>query len=182
VKWPGLEAVRDNLKFSLESWPEAGLKVDFVLVPSVISPYLEAAVTEDGEFSEADPPQLASSMRGHLELQLFGKRLRLVGAFSVKVEFNCHRCLAAFVDRLGDNIAETVELVRDDREPDDESGAAVRIINNEFDLTPLICEFFWLAWPMKVLCRPDCAGLCLTCGANLNEGPCSCHKTQIVRH
>jgi uncharacterized protein len=31
-----------------------------------------------------------------------------------------------------------------------------------------------LAAPLHVLCRPDCRGLCPTCGQNLNEEPCSC--------
>ena len=29
-------------------------------------------------------------------------------------------------------------------------------------------------YPMKVLCREDCKGLCPQCGKNLNKGPCSC--------
>ena len=31
-----------------------------------------------------------------------------------------------------------------------------------------------LEHPIRVLCKPDCCGLCPTCGANLNEGACSC--------
>ena len=31
-------------------------------------------------------------------------------------------------------------------------------------------------WPMKVLCKEDCKGVCQFCGANLNEGQCSCKK------
>lgn len=27
---------------------------------------------------------------------------------------------------------------------------------------------------VKFLCKPDCRGLCLSCGMNLNEGGCSC--------
>ncbi len=30
--------------------------------------------------------------------------------------------------------------------------------------------------PIRILCQPDCKGLCLSCGANLNEGPCGCQK------
>ena len=29
------------------------------------------------------------------------------------------------------------------------------------------------------LCKPDCAGLCSNCGANLNEGPCNCDKEDV---
>ena len=28
--------------------------------------------------------------------------------------------------------------------------------------------------PIRVLCRPDCRGLCAYRGTNLNEGPCDC--------
>lgn len=31
-----------------------------------------------------------------------------------------------------------------------------------------------LELPIRVLCRPDCRGLCEHCGANLNNGPCGC--------
>jgi uncharacterized protein len=30
------------------------------------------------------------------------------------------------------------------------------------------------ALPAAILCRDDCAGLCPTCGTNLNEGSCDC--------
>ena len=31
-----------------------------------------------------------------------------------------------------------------------------------------------LRWPIRVLCREDCKGICSRCGANLNIGACSC--------
>jgi uncharacterized protein len=35
-------------------------------------------------------------------------------------------------------------------------------------------EQFYLALPMKPLCRDDCQGLCPTCGINWNKGTCDC--------
>jgi uncharacterized protein len=35
-------------------------------------------------------------------------------------------------------------------------------------------QYALLAIPMKPLCREGCAGLCPTCGRNLNQGPCDC--------
>ncbi len=35
-------------------------------------------------------------------------------------------------------------------------------------------EQFYLALPMKPLCREDCQGLCVVCGANLNRATCDC--------
>lgn len=33
-----------------------------------------------------------------------------------------------------------------------------------------------LDYPLKILCKPDCKGLCPRCGKNLNEGPCGCER------
>ena len=44
------------------------------------------------------------------------------------------------------------------------------------DLTEQIIEALSLAAPMKPLCRPDCKGICASCGKNLNEGNCGCTK------
>jgi len=40
---------------------------------------------------------------------------------------------------------------------------------------------FILSMDTKCLCRPDCAGLCDRCGANLNLGPCRCQKPRDPR-
>lgn len=46
------------------------------------------------------------------------------------------------------------------------------------DLAPLIREYLLLEVPIKPICRPDCRGLCLECGANLNETACP-HQAQV---
>jgi uncharacterized protein len=47
------------------------------------------------------------------------------------------------------------------------------------DLAPLVRELSLLSLPIKVLCRPDCRGLCQECGANLNHGDCGCAEEEI---
>ncbi|MBR5260400.1 MAG: DUF177 domain-containing protein [Eggerthellaceae bacterium] len=34
--------------------------------------------------------------------------------------------------------------------------------------------------PLVPLCDEDCKGLCLSCGSNLNEGPCDCEPVEEV--
>lgn len=41
-------------------------------------------------------------------------------------------------------------------------------------MTPLIEQALLLELPLVPLCADDCKGICPRCGANLNEGPCSC--------
>jgi uncharacterized protein len=175
-----MENVKDNLVFSLDSWPEAGIACEFTLSPSVFLPYLEP-----GEEDSFEVPTLVTSLRGNLELSLLsGGRLRIKGAFAVKAEMICARCLSVFVGKVGDSIEEIVEL--GDPAPEasvEEKECFVPLRNGRFfDLTPLLAELFWLSWPIKSVCRPDCQGLCPGCGANLNDGPCLCGETKATRH
>ena len=43
-------------------------------------------------------------------------------------------------------------------------------------IDPDIRDEIILDHPIRILCRPDCRGLCAFCGANLNEGPCDCNN------
>ncbi|KPV54209.1 hypothetical protein SE17_05135 [Kouleothrix aurantiaca] len=42
------------------------------------------------------------------------------------------------------------------------------------DLGEALREYALLEMPMQPLCRPDCKGLCPTCGADRNQGECGC--------
>lgn len=44
--------------------------------------------------------------------------------------------------------------------------------NGHINLAPLVREFMLLDVPISPICRTDCRGLCLECGANLNIAPC----------
>ena len=46
--------------------------------------------------------------------------------------------------------------------------------DHRIDMAQLIQAALLLDIPVIPLCEDDCKGLCLKCGANLNEGPCSC--------
>lgn len=47
------------------------------------------------------------------------------------------------------------------------------------DLAPVVRELSLLDIPIKILCQPDCHGLCQICGQNLNEGDCGCPEEDI---
>ena len=49
------------------------------------------------------------------------------------------------------------------------------------DLGEALRQYALMSMPGKPLCRPDCAGLCPSCGANLNEGPCACQPQSESR-
>ena len=54
---------------------------------------------------------------------------------------------------------------------DDEELRTLYLENDQLDLSAWARDALVLALPDKILCRPDCAGLCAVCGENLNERP-----------
>lgn len=47
-------------------------------------------------------------------------------------------------------------------------------------LEDVVREQVLLSLPGRTLCRPDCKGLCVHCGQNLNAGTCNCAETASV--
>ena len=105
-------------------------------------------------------------------------RFRLDGTVQTVLELSCSRCLEPF--RLPVESAFDVRYLPQTEntgaereiEEDDLSDAFYR--DDEIDLGQLMDEQFYLALPMKPLCRADCRGLCPHCGANLNLETCGC--------
>ena len=51
--------------------------------------------------------------------------------------------------------------------------------HHHLDLTEAVRQALVMHQPMRPLCRPDCAGLCSRCGADLNQGPCDCPEEPV---
>jgi uncharacterized protein len=82
-------------------------------------------------------------------------------------EGECRRCLAP---ARGEVEARVRELFAPDSDPDE----TYPLGGDQLDLEPLARDAVLLELPLAPLCREGCAGLCPTCGANRNEGTCSC--------
>ncbi len=87
-------------------------------------------------------------------------KLVVKGGWEVGVALECGRCADFFSTSMADS-----SFLRDY-----EISGGVETV----DVTPDIREDILLALPAYPVCRPDCQGLCPTCGKNLNEGPCAC--------
>ncbi len=116
-----------------------------------------------GQIYAVDPAPLAAELT---VAQVEGGRL--VGLrFDVSVSGPCMRCLAA---------ARLPLRVRA-REYDDEAPAArgnestAYVDDDVVDLSQWALDEVALALPEQILCRPDCAGICPTCGKDLNLEP-----------
>ena len=150
----------------------------------------------DDEFSVLGPV----AFKGTLTRR--GERFHLKGRVTATLQLSCGRCLTPFpkqVDTAVDltyipertpvvapkeavkapgkgakapAVEEDVELVEEDLDT-----AYYR--DHVLDLAEMLREQFYLALPMQPLCRPDCQGLCPSCGIDRNVDTCQC-KTEWI--
>ena len=123
-------------------------------------------------------------VQGKIKLVRTGQGMLVKGILHTQVEVTCSRCLSFFSCPLTLNIEEEYLLTTDIV-----SGASLPLpeepgcftIDERFvlDLTEAIHQYVMLAIPMKPLCHQDCAGICPTCGHDLNQGPCGCLPQRV---
>jgi uncharacterized protein len=107
-------------------------------------------------------------------------RFELAGRLTAVLELSCSRCLEPLrwpVDatfRLRYQPSSFDVAVEGDRAVDEDDFEVAFYEGDTIDLGQLMREQFYLALPMKPLCRDECRGLCPVCGANRNTTTCAC--------
>ena len=84
----------------------------------------------------------------------------------------CDRCCESFSRPVSFDVRAvlTTEL-----ENEDEADIWTFLLENDkADLDEILTTAFVLNMDSKLLCKPDCKGLCFRCGKNLNHGDCDC--------
>ncbi len=106
------------------------------------------------------------------------------GTARVEVHCQCSRCLEEFDTELEFDFEEEYLPSRDITTgallpvPEDDSAFLIDE-NHILDFGEAIRQYTVINTPIRVLCRPDCAGLCPTCGKNLNFGRCDCRPEAV---
>lgn len=98
------------------------------------------------------------------------------GVLVVPWRAQCRRCAA---EASGVLEAHVDERFRPGATPDDEDDYPLD--DESVDLAPLVRDAVVLELPLAPLCRPDCAGLCATCGEDRNVASCRCQPERDVR-
>jgi uncharacterized protein len=158
-----------DLLLDLSQMREARDRVERTFDPSALPEGAEDA------FRVAAPVRLA------FDIFKDGTQFRLVGQIRSTLALSCGRCL--------DDIELPVDLPFDllylphaanagegEVEVEDDDLTTAFYSDDQIDLGQLMLEQFFLAAPMKPLCRESCRGLCPECGTNLNTGTCSCER------
>jgi uncharacterized protein len=127
-------------------------------------------------------------LRGAVELtgdiRKDAQKVRVTGHIRATLECDCGRCLEPFpvpVDTTFDLLflPATANKGREDQAVAEDDLGVAFYKDDVIDLRQLIREQFYLALPMKPLCRDDCQGLCPVCGINRNREVCSCDTAWV---
>ena len=136
------------MKVKVRGIPKDGFHLEKNIEP------VEIGLTED-DMVCLEPLSIA------IDLERIGNAVVAEIAVTTKVGFSCTRCLEEIEK-------ETTGEYKFEYEVDERT---------EFiDLGEDIRQEMLINQPVKILCREDCKGICLHCGANLNEEDCSCGK------
>jgi len=123
-------------------------------------------------------------VEGRVSLVRTDRGILARGTLGTQVEVTCSRCLrqspCVLTLAIEEEFFPTTDVLTGAPVPvpDDAAGSTIDE-HHILDLTETVRQYGVLALPMKPLCKEDCAGLCPTCGHNLNNGPCECPKQEI---
>lgn len=123
---------------------------------------LEKVTLEDLEISQ---------LKGSVQIGRTPQGLIVQGKFSAEATLECVRCLNGFVHAL---TWQFTELYAFNEKSKSESGLLLPD-DAHIDLAPLLREYALLEVPINPLHIPECKGLCVECGQDLNVEDCG-HK------
>jgi uncharacterized protein len=167
---------KPTLVINVSQIPAEGLPVEVDLDP--------AEVHLQGE--ESFTLQAGGTLRCRVELG-DEESVHVRGRLAARLGLQCGRCLEPF-DLPVDQDLDLFYLphqanAADDEEDEIELTGRDMVVayyrEGRLDLGDMVREQFFLALPMKRVCRQDCAGLCPICGVNRNQTECRCVVAEV---
>ncbi|HKZ01862.1 MAG TPA: DUF177 domain-containing protein [Pyrinomonadaceae bacterium] len=132
----------------------------------------------DARVTLVEPPNIS----GRISRE--ARKIRVEGNMHARAKVECDRCLVPIelpvdstfkLDYVTPAEYESIhahELAEEDLTLSVFDGVSI-------DLDEIAREQVLLAVPAQTLCRTECKGLCVTCGADLNSGDCGCEVAKI---
>ncbi len=147
-----------------------------------VSGLLKSSLGSKRNYTVSDTIKISGSdslVQGEVWLTRTDRGILLKAELRTEVEVTCSRCLSPFRSPLTLSIEEEYFPVTDmvsgaSLSLPEEPGYFVIDERHILDLTEAVRQYALLVIPMKPLCREECAGLCPTCGHDVNQGPCDC--------
>lgn len=123
--------------------------------------------------------RIVDRVHGEVSLLRTHRGMLVTAELDTHLTLTCSRCLREFARRSTVAIEEEafptvdVNTGRSLSLPVDTEGALSTAASHVLDLTETVRQYVITDEPMRPLCQENCRGLCLVCGAALNQGNAS---------
>ena len=107
-------------------------------------------------------PNRITKVAVELSFSVTNKKIFVQGKISGELEVQCARCLKVTKQPFAESFFETYSTKQE-------------II----DIMFLVRQTLALTEDIRFLCKPDCKGICPTCGQDLNVAPCHCQPVNL---
>ena len=135
-----------------------------------------------GDFTESFQP--IDSVVGAVKLVRTHQGIWARARLTAEIAQDCSRCLADFSHTLDLEIDEEyfpevdVKTGRRTAAPTDWEGLYIGA-DHMLDLAEAARQSALTVLPIKPLCKPDCVGICDSCGVDRNQATCDCYDVAI---
>lgn len=123
------------------------------------------------EFVRKEPVELTITNLGN-------KLVLIKGSTKISLFLFCSRCLKKIEYPFDISFQKEIDFKLTEEERAENLDETNFITGYNLDVDILIREEIVMGFPMKILCKPDCKGICKTCGTDLNEKDCGCDNTE----
>ncbi len=172
---PTKQSQSDSLQFNvagLLSGPKGGTRHYELRIP----------ISEMDQLDEAF--DIIAPLVGDARFLWTNERIVVVASGETTIRTQCSRCLEPMEQPLSIAIEEAfvpaVDLATGRIRQEEAIDPALLIdAQHILDLSEIMRQALLLALPLTPLCQEDCAGLCPTCGVNLNFEQCTCESAAI---
>ncbi len=115
-----------------------------------------------------------------LKLENLGdKKVKIELKAEVSLRVPCDRCLKEVIVPISVDFSKEMDFKKTEEQRIKDLDDTSYFIGYDLDVDELIYEELLIGFPMKVLCKKDCKGICNICGTDLNQGECGCNRTEL---
>lgn len=129
------------------------------------------------EVIELDGMEYKISKKSMIDLEIAhvgDRKVSIQANAEISLLIPCSRCLEDVEVNFDIHFDKEVDFRQTEDDRVDDINEMSYITDFDLDVDLLIYGEILLDFPLKVLCKEDCKGICNSCGKNLNEGSCDC--------
>lgn len=104
------------------------------------------------------------------------KVLKIEAKGSITVSIPCDKCLKDVPTEFDIDFEQEIDMQASKEDRIKDLDEINYVTGCSLDVEQLVHNEILIHWPLRVLCKENCRGICPKCGMNLNEGTCDCDQ------